>query len=975
MMKHLQAILCCGLLLLGAALPLSAQFFTLGADPGGVRWSSVETPTYRLVYPRGLDSLARAYALELERTAVPVGATLGVTPNAAYRNKMPVILHPFTAYSNGQVTWTPRRMDLLTTPDADGGEATPWTTQLAVHESRHVAQMQPGAMKPFRWLNVLTGQLVPGGLAAVYAGPALFEGEAVVAETALTASGRGRTADFLEYYRVSFAAGDFRDFYRWRYGSQRWYTPDYYRAGYLAVAGVRAQYGVPDLGARFYQRIADHGGVAFFNWNKTVREATGKPFKEAFSEISSSLQDFWAADEAARGPFTPSEPVSAVPRRFTEYTDLEEVDDDLFALQEGITQPQRLIRITPDGQEHPVTLTGTSISGPMFCEATGKLYWSEVVRDARWPLRSYSIIRYYDGTRVRSLTRRTRYYNPYPSPEKAELAVTEYREDGSACVAVLDAKDGSVLRSWPAPSGLQPVETVWVGDDVYVDAITAEGYGLYRLPDYTCVLSPRPVKIQQLWDDEDRLMFTCDLTGVNELYSLNPASGEAPLRLTTTRFGASNFNELRDTLFYSVLQPEGRLLRKTAMADLKPEPADFSVLPTYPFAEELAAGEPLAIDRLAEVEVSDPQPYSKLAHLFRFHSWAPFYVAFDSLDDLSLATVTEKAGLGATAFFQNDLGTSSGFVGYHLGREDGVWRHSGHVQFNYTGLYPVIEFSADLGERDAYNYFLEKNEEKRTISLKHNPRGVPSLSGSLRAYIPWNFSSGGWLRGLVPTATLLFNNDYFNGEALMHRTTLSLRAYAMQHTPDSRVYPRFGIGAELGYSFRFVSGLLAPSGYAYLYGYLPGLHETHGIRWSVLGSKRFDGMFSETYANAAPRGFKTAVSRYLATYPTQFKGAVDYKLPLIPVDRAVLGPVAYLRNFELTLHGDYAAFFSTKDNGALFSAGADLEAVLGNFFWIPYTTRIGVSYNYNGGPSYAAFAAEELPVQRHVFSLIFSVDM
>ena len=598
-----------------------------------------------------------------------------------------------------------------------------------------------------------------------------------------------------------------------------------------------------------------------------------------------------------------------------------------------------------------------------------------MVRDVRWPLRSYSVIRRYDGTRVRFLTRRTRYYNPAPAPEKAELAVTEYREDGSTRVAVLDAEDGSLLRSWPVPDGLQPVETAWVGDDVYVNAISAEGAGLYRASDFKCVLAPRPVQITQLQSEGDCLQFTSDLTGVNELYSLDLTSGEGPLRLTNTRFGVSDFETLRDTLFYAALQPEGRLIRKTALADLQPEAADFSVLPKFPFAEELAAGEPLAIDREAEVEVSDPQPYSKLAHLFRFHSWAPFYVTFDSLDDLSLETLQESAGLGATAFFQNDLGTSSGFAAYHLAREDGVWRHSGHVQFNYTGLYPVIEFSADLGDRDAYNYYLEKNEEKKTISLKHNPRGVPSLSGSLRAYIPWNFSSGGWQRGLVPTATLLFNNDQFNGDALMQRTTLSLRAYAMQLTPDSRVYPRFGVGAEVGYSFRWISGLFAPSGYAYLYGYLPGLHETHGIRWSVLGSKRFDGMFSETYANARPRGYTSAVSRRLAAYPVRFKGSVDYKLPLIPVDRAVLGPVAYLRNFELTLHGDYTAFSSTKENGALFSAGADLTAVLGNFFWIPYTTRIGVSYNYNGGPSYAAFAAEELPLQRHVFSLVFSIDM
>ena len=207
------------LTVLCTALPAAAQFYTMGADPGGLRWNCVETPTYRVVYPRGLDSLARAYAVALEQAASPVGRSLGARPNAAYSGKMPVVLHTETAHSNGQVTWTPRRLELLTVPDSFAPEPTPWMLQLAVHESRHIAQMQFGAQKPFRWLNVLGGQLVPGGLAAVYCGPAFFEGDAVAAETALTAAGRGRTADFLEYFRVSFAAGDFRDYWRWRYGS------------------------------------------------------------------------------------------------------------------------------------------------------------------------------------------------------------------------------------------------------------------------------------------------------------------------------------------------------------------------------------------------------------------------------------------------------------------------------------------------------------------------------------------------------------------------------------------------------------------------------------------------------------------------------------------------------------------------------------------------------------------------------------
>ena len=969
--KRLTALLL--LILLGSAVPVRAQFYTLGADPGGLRWSSVQTPTYELIYPRGLDSLARVYAVALEQAATPVGASLGFRPNASYRTRMPVVLHAASAQSNGQVTWTPRRMELLTTPDAFAFDATSWVTMLAVHESRHVAQMQAGAAKPFRWLRVLGGELAAGGLCAVYGGPAFLEGDAVVAETALTAAGRGRTAEFLEYYRVSFAAGDYRDYWRWRYGSQRYYTPDYYRAGYLAIGGIRALYDVPDLTARFYQRIADHGGVAFFNWQKTVREATGLRFRDAFAAVCDSLQRSWAADEAARGPFLTATAVSPTPRRFTEYRDLTGAADGLYAVRSGITRPNELVWIGADGREQRVSQMGIGLSHPRFSSAAGRLFWSEIVSDPRWPLQSWSVIRSFDGSQQQTLTRRTRYYHPVPEPDGRQLAVTEYPTDGSSRVVLLDADDGRELRHWTAPDGMQVLQTAWVGGELYASAITRDGTGLYRVADYSPVLAPHAVSITELWASGDRLLFTSDLSGVNELYALDPQDGGVQ-RLTTTRFGASDFEILRDTLFYSALQPEGRLVHKTALADLRPQAADFSVLPQYPIAEALSAGEPLQPDWQAPVAVSDPGPYSKLGHLFRFHSWLPVYFKYDAINDFSVESILQDAGLGATAFFQNTLGTSWGQVGYHAAPTKEGWRHSAHATFTYTGLYPVIETSLDIGDREAWLYSVKKGKDK--ISLEHAGRGVPLVSGHIRTYIPWNFSSGGWLRGIVPTATFVLSNDRDEQGASMQRTAFSLRGYIMQRTPASRVYPRFGIGAEVGGCFRWTTGLIAPAGYGFLYGYLPGLHETHGLRWTATLAHRFDGgTFSEVLARTAPRGFDTEINNRLASYSEQFKGSLDYVMPIIPVGRAVLGPAAYLRNFELTLHGDWSSFRSSSSKGNLYSVGADLTAVLGNLLWIPYPTRIGVSCNYNGGSAFEAFSDPEQPLKRFKLSMVFSVEM
>ena len=398
----------------------------------------------------------------------------------------------------------------------------------------------------------------------------------------------------------------------------------------MVLVNCRATVGTVSNGDHnlVYDRVAEHG-IAFLNWDKTVREATGLRFKDAFAAVCDTLQHFWAADEAARGPFMTTTTVTPVPGRFTEYGDLESVGDKLFATREGLTVPDQLVQVLPDGKVRPVAHMGAYTSGPMYSEPMGRLYWSEVVRDARWPLRSYSIIRSYDGSGVKKLTRKTRYYNPVPAPEEQVLSVTEYPTDGTSRVVLLDAADGRRLREWRAPDGLQVVETAWVGDELFASGISEAGAGLYRVDGFEPIVGPSPVSISALWTMDDRLMFTSDLTGVNELYALDPADGRVE-RLTNLRFGASEFEPNGDSLYFPVLQREGRLIHKVAISDLQPQEADFSQAPQRPFAEELAAGETEAIDWNAPVELSDPKPYHKLGHLFRFHSWLPFYLEYDS---------------------------------------------------------------------------------------------------------------------------------------------------------------------------------------------------------------------------------------------------------------------------------------------------------------------------------------------------------
>ena len=53
LMKRIILLIC--LLLPSVA---SAQFFVTGDDPGRLKWSYIESDNFKIIYPRGADSLA-----------------------------------------------------------------------------------------------------------------------------------------------------------------------------------------------------------------------------------------------------------------------------------------------------------------------------------------------------------------------------------------------------------------------------------------------------------------------------------------------------------------------------------------------------------------------------------------------------------------------------------------------------------------------------------------------------------------------------------------------------------------------------------------------------------------------------------------------------------------------------------------------------------------------------------------------------
>lgn len=1021
------------ILFLFLPLSASAQFYVTGDDPGKLKWNYIDTESYRIIYPQGADSLARLYGRKLEKYKIPVSRTSGYVTGEGDGEIMPVVIHAYND-ANGSVAWSPKRMDLFTIPSAYDPEPMPWSTMLSVHESRHVTQMQFGMTekhKPGKWFlgqgwNIITFLLYPG--------TAKTEGDAVIVETALTPSGRGRTADFLNYFWVAFDQGDFRDWFEWRFVSQKRFSPTYYALGYMTIGGLRYIHDYPYLVSDGLHTAAMFPGKIGCLYDVT-KKISGKKWNDAWLEVCDTMYAKWKMDADRRKPYIPSERVLPESERYTDYSGNLVVGSDIYTIKSGHVNTPTLVRIDKDGKEHRIN-SFAAATGPLkWDESSRRLFWSETVPDKRWTLKSDSKIRYLnigDG-RHNAVPNKAMLHNP--EYHDGMFAAVRYKSDGHSSMSILNAADGKSMYDFDAPDSLQLVEAAWIGKTIYATGISDNGYGIYTLDvdrnsekygEWRQLLAPIPVMIKDFTSYGDMLIFACDRTGVNELYHLTPATGEVRQK-TSTRYGASDFQYSEDgqTLYYSSQTLMGKHLFSTPADSLLDKKVQFDSLYRYPIAEKMKEQELAAAKaqgyassvtvRESDVRLSDPKPYRKVPHIFNLHTWFPAYVSVDNIMNMSFDKVWQAISLGVSGVTQNHLSTAVGEFGYSAHKDPynaSRWRHSGHIKFTYSGLYPVFRLSFDINDRGARQYtpytYLYK-DGTANIELRSRELDIPYINGNIQMYIPFNFTSGGWHRGFIPSISYRISNDRFNtavttmqmeqkwtdidGEMspssypvfignnngqnrIRQSISGSLRAYSMLPVANSAVYSRWGIGVEAGvYSTIESTKFLSPMGYLYCYGYVPGITRTHGIKLTALWQEtlRKKSYFSQNVVNTMPRGLadNAVAAEWLALHNNRLvKVTADYAVPIYIGDITIGGNWLAIKRLVAYPHFDYT--FIGKQG--LWSAGLDITADLHAIITLEWPCSFGVSFSWNGGSAWNSITNNGISMNRWFIGPVFNVS-
>lgn len=587
-----------------------AQFYLTGESPARVKWDQIRGNNYTVIYPQEIDSLAQRYLWLLEGNRPSVMAGLLINPKP-----IPVILHPYTTVSNGFVVWAPKRVELYTRPPANRGYSQNWEKQLVLHESRHVGQVShftKGVYKPLSWL---LGQQITGLGLGIYPSKWLMEGDAVVAETELSNSGRGRSASFMEYYRASFLSGEYRNWDKWRYGSYKYYTPDMYAFGYLINTTARTK----TKKYTYAGEIFDSYVRRFYNpnvINATYKKVVGATTRELLKEGMIQYTEMWQEDFKSRGAHTDPDAIKHKQSSYyTEYRSALPIHaDTTLYIKYSYDNPTALVMLSSDSaflkkhKKGEKTVRAFSSSTSNLRLSGRNVLWTENVDDVRWGKESFNRLFSYnlDTKKIKRLTKKTAYNNPAVSVTGDSVSVVEYPVTGGSNLVILHADSGRELFSVPAPDHGQITESAWIGNTIYALVITSKGLGLFSLNldecrnaenrdtaawsaggnpgrnandkvddnlrdhvngntdfgsrenagRWRCVLNEQNKTISALNAIAGSLYFESDIDGVNNVYSFDVVT-EKLNRLTNARFAAHDPYIANGNVYYSNLETGG----------------------------------------------------------------------------------------------------------------------------------------------------------------------------------------------------------------------------------------------------------------------------------------------------------------------------------------------------------------------------------------------------------------------------------
>jgi len=944
--------------LLLAAQSTSAQYYDTGEDPSSLKWMQIKTERFTVIYPKSYESGGIAFTHALDEAYSKIGAIY-----QEKKFKIPVVIHNFSTQSNGYVAWAPRRMEIYPTPEQNTIPLDP-ETQLAIHELTHVLQLESLNRGFSKAMSIFLGEQSTGIVAALL--PLwFFEGEAVFAESALTESGRGRSPSFQKQLKaIAVEKGDMYKYDKILNGSYRDYIPDHYQSGYQIVTWAMAKYDT-----QIWDRVLSFTGEQPFTLNPSnisLSRSAGLSKKKLFKETFDSLGTIWTNDVNDDNATTYEYLNPEKNGKFINYYSPVLVgDDSIIAIKTSLGVPPSFVFINPYDKLERKLHTPGQLYPWLISYGKGKLVWVESQSDPRWKNRNYSVIKRMDinNRRVTRLSHRSRYLSASVSPNGKMIAATENTINNLNNLVIINADNGSVLKSIPSPGNAYLQHPQWTeeNDKITIIYLTEAGEGIMSFAlvnnEWITLIEAGRDDLQSSFLRNDSLFFISSISGTDNIYLQTP--NKNIISLTRSKFGASDLFIKGQKLLFSDYTSFGNNICNAALtqvSDINNKDVNSSSFLINRFSLK-----PQYSDNNLTTSYT-PQPYRKWQHLFKFHSWMPFYADIEEIksDPASIRP-------GVSLMTQNHLSTLVSSIGYEYSEEK---NHLFHSRITWKGWYPVFESRLDYGNSPKISKMGEDVNDP--LEMLSGLRFINTFS------LPLRFSSGAFSEFLRPSFTSDYRNDYIYlkdaGFYDYGQTILTGRLYTSNsHRSAMRdIYPRWAQTLDFMYSFApfdediYGSVITLKTSF-----YFPGIFPNNGIKLRFEKEKQNPSKF--LYGNRAsyPRGYNNINSKEL-----EFLSA-DYVMPLAYPDFNV-SSILYLKRIRASLFYDYArgtgnTYYINNDNGLSPDSYHDYQESFRSFGFelLADFHVLRIPFMISGGVQTAWKNFHSLPS----FELLFNIDL
>jgi hypothetical protein len=530
-----------------------------------------------------------------------------------------------------------------------------------------------------------------------------FEGDAVLAETMLTPSGRGRMPSFFEIQRALLLNDKNYSYMQARNGSFKNLMPDHYSLGYALVNYGRNHYG-PELWSKV---LADAGSYKdmLYPFSRSLRYHAGITTSKLYKLAYKELKEQWKR-ELDTLKLTPTKSVSnANPQVVTNYSFPHFLaDGSILCLKSSYDETAKLVKIK-NGVE--TTLTTVGIATEAFVGfGNNKATWTEMRKDPRRDAVQYSVIMSFDlaSGQVKQVTNKSKYFSPVFSSSGNRLVVVEADAYLKNNIKILDATTGLVIQTIPNEQNDFLSYPKWANNDASIIYLAKRNskIGMFKydlaskvtteLTGWTSnTIGPYTV-------DHQSVYFTAAFSGINNIYAVGLHGDKQIRQLSSVRIGAE----------MPAVSKDGKslaLITQTTMGkQLVSLPINENALASSPikWVEPVDMARYHVLTTSSEHNILDSIPegtylerkYNGLLPGVKVHSWSPVVSGW-SMKFIPMWDGTRD--IGFNVYLADILGNFSGDVGIKYNSNERSIRFGGG--FVYSKYYLPITLRANSGSR------------------------------------------------------------------------------------------------------------------------------------------------------------------------------------------------------------------------------------------------------------------------------------